>query len=100
MSSGRAEKCCEKFKIWVANPGLCGRCAWPETEHKGKQMQPHQKRALVEKHELDEKLDRLGSFLTGEIMRTLPDDEQARLRRQYEVMRDYSNILESRIEHF
>jgi hypothetical protein len=63
-------------------------------------MQPHQERVVVEKHELDEKLDKLGAFLTGKIMHTLPDDEQARLRRQYALMRDYSSILQERIEHF
>lgn len=35
MSSGRAERACEKYREWAggANPGLCGNCAWPKDLH-------------------------------------------------------------------
>lgn len=64
-------------------------------------MQPHQERVVVEKRELDEKLDKLKLFIeTNSIFKTLPEDEQHRLNRQFDVMAEYSNILAQRIAVF
>lgn len=61
---------------------------------------PHEQRVVDEKRELDDKLSKLKVFLGGEIFHTLPSAEQFRLRRQSEVMQEYSNILLERITHF
>ena len=63
-------------------------------------MKPHQERVVVEKAELDAKCDKLRTFITGDVFKTLDDDEQNRLTRQLEVMTEYSQILEDRIENF
>lgn len=63
-------------------------------------MAPHQQRVVDEKAELDEKLEKLIAFFSNPIWATLPSDEQARLSRQSEVMREYSNILGERIAAF
>jgi hypothetical protein len=63
-------------------------------------MLPHQERVVVEKKELDEKLDKLKSFLEQPLFRSLPLDEQGRLHHQCDAMEDYSEILGARIEAF
>jgi hypothetical protein len=51
------------YRVWPTNPGLCGRCAWPEADHKERTMlKPHQERVVVEKRELDEKVVKLHAF--------------------------------------
>jgi len=60
---------------------------------------PHEQRVVDEKRELDEKLSKLKMFLAGDIFSTLPSREQFRLKRQSEVMQEYSNILLERITH-
>ena len=63
-------------------------------------MAPHQQRVVDEKNELDEKLTKLEAFFSNPLWATLPSDEQARLSRQSEVMREYSDILGERIAAF
>lgn len=64
-------------------------------------MQPHQERAVTEKKELDEKIDKLKAFIMeNPVFKTLPADEQKRLNRQCDVMIEYSKILGARIEAF
>ena len=63
-------------------------------------MAPHQQRVVDEKNELDEKLTKLVAFFSNPLWATLPSDEQARLSRQSEVMREYSDILGERIAAF
>jgi hypothetical protein len=64
-------------------------------------MQSHQERVVVEKKELDDKINKLTVFI-GEnwIFKTLPDDEQQRLILQHCVMSEYSDILDARIKAF
>ncbi len=100
MSYGQAEKPCETFKVWPANPGLCGRCAWAEREHKEKKMQPHQQRVVNERKELTDRREKLGLFIAGNIFASLPTDEQSRLRRQFDIMVKYEGVLQERIDHF
>jgi hypothetical protein len=72
-----------------------------ETRQAGKALQPHQQRVVAEKHELDEKIDKLKAFIMeSPIFQKLPDDERSRLNRQYDVMVEYSRILGARIEAF
>lgn len=63
-------------------------------------MQPHQQRVVDEKTELDIKITKLSDFSNGDIFKTLPDDEQERLTRQFNIMRDYSAVLGERINAF
>lgn len=100
MGYGRAEQPCATFKVWPTNPGLCGRCAWAESEHKEKKMQPHQERVVNERKELTDKREKLALFIGGKAFNTLPDDEQSRLRRQFDIMLQYEGILQERIDHF
>lgn len=63
-------------------------------------MEPHQKRVLEEKEELDGRITKLSDFSNGSIFPTLPADEQLRLKRQFSIMRDYSSTLGDRINAF
>lgn len=64
-------------------------------------MAPHQQRVVDEKSDLDEKIAKLHAFIEGnDFFRTLPSDEQERLRQQRLAMTVYSDILGERIQHF
>ena len=63
-------------------------------------MQPHQQRVVNEKVELDIKRIALNEFSNSEIYKSLNDDEQDRLNRQYAAMSVYSVILTERIDAF
>jgi crAss001_48 related protein len=63
-------------------------------------MEAFQERVVTEKKELDEKIEKLYAFIHGTVYPSLPDDERARLMRQYCHMKDYSNVLLDRIVHF
>lgn len=64
-------------------------------------MQPHQQRVVDEKTELDEKLDKLKTFIeTSPVFKSLHTDERRRLGRQFDVMAEYSSILSQRIDAF
>ncbi|WP_440111824.1 crAss001_48 related protein [Acidovorax sp. BL-A-41-H1] len=62
---------------------------------------PHQQRVIDEKAARDGEIQRLAAFIADSpIFATLPADEQARLRRQLDVMRELSVILGERIAAF
>lgn len=62
---------------------------------------PHQQRVIDEKAARDGEITRLNAFIGGNAMfATLPEAEQARLRRQLDVMRELSVILGERIANF
>lgn len=64
-------------------------------------MAPHQQRVVDEKNDLNEKLGKLSSFISGsEIYKKLPYDEQCRLKAQLFAMQMYFNILDDRIDNF
>ncbi|WP_231905944.1 crAss001_48 related protein [Comamonas thiooxydans] len=64
-------------------------------------LPPHQQRVLDEKQELDIRITRLDEFiLRNALFRQLDPDEQARMRRQLDVMRELSVILGERISAF
>ena len=63
-------------------------------------MEPHQERVVVEKSELDAKIEKLDSFRAGTIFQTLAAEEQDRLNMQLSHMRAYSGVLADRIEAF
>lgn len=64
------------------------------------ELQPHQQRVVTEKAELDEKLEKLKAFVTGEKFASVPEAEQARLVLQHNIMNAYSLVLEMRIAAF
>lgn len=63
-------------------------------------MLPHQKRVIAEKKELDERGDKLEQFILSEKFKTLPAAEQERMKRQLEIMGEYSEVLGERIAAF
>ena len=63
-------------------------------------MKPHQERVITEKSELSEKVDKLETFVGGSIFASLPGPEQARLSRQFLIMRLYEQVLNERIAAF
>ena len=64
-------------------------------------MLPHQERVVSEKHDLDEKLNKLKAFIeTSPTFKALPEDERGRLNQQFDCMAEYSSILGQRIAAF
>ena len=63
-------------------------------------MEPYQERVVIEKAELDVKLNKLTAFLESDLFARLPEAEQARLKRQHEYMDGYSGVLTDRIANF
>ena len=62
---------------------------------------PHQQRVLDEKQELDIRITKLDEFIQrSSLFCTLPEAEQARMRRQLDVMHELSTILGERIAAF
>ena len=70
----------------------------PAMTHPG--LAPHQHRVVVEKEDLDDRLDKLNAFFSTSIFGAQPMTEQARLRRQAVAMRIYSEVLDERIQAF
>jgi len=65
------------------------------------ELQPHQQRVVDEKTELDEKLKKLGAFISSSsVFLSLPEDEQLRMKHQAMHMSNYSRVLGERIAAF
>lgn len=65
------------------------------------ELQPHQQRVVTERNELNDKLIALKGFIKGSLVfQDLPEEEKNRLKRQAEVMTEYSDILQERINAF
>lgn len=63
-------------------------------------LQPHQQRVVEEKQQLDEKREKLKTFIDREIFQSLEKDYQTLLIQQLESMDSYSEILGKRIDRF
>lgn len=64
-------------------------------------MEPYQQRVIDEKKELDDKIEKLTSFLTNDEQRSKVSDQEAdRMQRQLDCMNAYSGILGERIDAF
>ena len=62
---------------------------------------PHQQRVLDEKQDLDIHITKLDEFIErNPVFTQVPGDEQARLKRQLDVMHELSVILSERIANF
>lgn len=64
------------------------------------ELQPHQQRVVEERTELETKLGKLQTFITGPKFRDIPDAEQGRLVLQHHIMNSYALVLEQRIAAF
>jgi hypothetical protein len=63
--------------------------------------QPHEQRVIEEREALDEKLQKLSTFIeTSETFRVLGRVDQHILMRQRTLMREYSVVLGLRIDRF
>lgn len=84
----------------------CDRCGRPASEcHVFREsavptLQPHQQRVVDEASELEQRLNRLETFLRTPIRATLDPAEQVRLCHQSMVMQVYLLILRERIAAF
>lgn len=63
-------------------------------------MNNYQERVHKEKEELDSRIEKLGTFLTGPVWLNLGVIDQELLRDQLYVMKQYALILDQRIERF
>lgn len=64
-------------------------------------MKPHEDRVVAELKELAERREKLGIFIrTSSFFGNLPEDEQFRLGKQLEIMIQYEEVLQDRIDHF
>ena len=64
-------------------------------------LPPHQQRVLDEKQELDIRITKLDEFIQrNPLFGNLPEAEQARMKRQLDVMHELSSILADRIANF
>ncbi len=63
-------------------------------------LQLHQERVVIEKDQLDERLEKLLAFRRSERFQEVPVAEQLRLDRQLHIMRKYSAVLDERIAAF
>lgn len=63
-------------------------------------MTEYQERVVAEKTALDDKIAKLSAFAGSSRLALVEEHEQLRLVRQLAIMREYSAILEERIQHF
>ena len=63
-------------------------------------MLPHQERVVLEKQELDNKIDKLYVFIKSEKYKELDLIDQQLLATQFSLMLSYSATLSRRIETF
>jgi hypothetical protein len=88
-----------KIRESVMAANLAVACNWP-ADVTGPAIPPHQQRVLDEKKELDEKSGKLNTFFNTATFDKLSSEEQDRLHRQYELMVQYSAVLNERIAAF
>lgn len=63
-------------------------------------MEPYQERVIEEKRELDDKIEKLKTFMNDEVFDELPQKEKENMSIQLSAMFTYSSALKSRIEAF
>lgn len=63
-------------------------------------MQPHQQRVVDEKNELGERLEKLLAFIGTDLYKSLLEEDKELLFFQSQIMEDYFEVLEQRIERF
>ena len=63
-------------------------------------MESYQERVIEEKQELDDRIDKLESFLLSGRAGAVVEDEIQRMNRQCAAMKEYSDVLGERIDAF
>lgn len=64
-------------------------------------MQPHEQRVVEEEQELQGRIVKLASFISGSpVFASLPEIDQNLLREQRTAMIDYQRVLTKRIKRF
>ncbi|ENY0908415.1 hypothetical protein ACFVGI_000859 [Serratia marcescens] len=63
-------------------------------------LQPHQQRVVYELNELEERLEKLSTFIGGSIFCGLPEEDQRLLEAQRHIMSAYVEVLKKRVERF
>ena len=63
-------------------------------------MEDYQQRVIEEHKQLDDKLVKLGIFISREAFKVLPEEERDRMLRQQRYMKRYSEVLAERIAEF
>ena len=64
-------------------------------------MPPHQQRVIDELNELADRRNKLCAFIDNSpIFKSIPADEQERLKRQMRIMGEYVAVLSERIAEF
>lgn len=63
-------------------------------------MLEYQQRVVIEREEIDTKLEKLLQFLNSETFNSLNEKDQELLKRQAIIMGDYSSVLAERISLF
>lgn len=64
-------------------------------------MESHQERVVAELKDVTDKREKLAIFIgKSPTFQNLPNDEQERLRRQFDIMLQYEGVLQERIYHF
>ena len=64
------------------------------------QIKPYQQRVIQERDELDWRLGNLVAFFASVRFALLPEEDRKLLKRQADVMAEYSRILSIRIARF
>ena len=70
------------------------------TTNKEVALQAYQKRVMLEKDGLQNKIERLALFLDSDLVEDIDPDEHADLLLQLGVMRQYYGILSNRVHRF
>lgn len=63
-------------------------------------MKDHQQRVRIERDQLNEKLEKLETFITTDNFKSLIQEERHLLERQQSAMQVYLDILDARIARF
>ncbi|WP_337918720.1 crAss001_48 related protein [Vibrio cholerae] len=63
-------------------------------------MEPHQQRVVEEKKELDSKIEKLNTFIDGQVFKKLDNEDKKLLIKQLHEMKAYSRTLGCRIRRF
>lgn len=88
----------ETVSTWVPSVNDCLAGDWGVV---GELMSSHQQRVVAEKLDNDLRINALDAFIErNPIFASVPNDEQARLKRQLDVMHELSSILGERIAQF
>jgi hypothetical protein len=92
------------LRLVVANPALFGKIQEGQEFYLDftaiKKLEEWQERLIKEKAELDERLEGVTKYISGDGFKSLPEDQQTLITRQKKAMTAYSKTLADRIAKF